>query len=49
MEPDQAKVDPNVFWLFGFWIASGLLALLFLTVVALGVAWAFYLLVGLFP
>lgn len=37
------------FWTFLVWAILGLLSLLLLTVVALGVAWAFYLLIGLFP
>jgi hypothetical protein len=32
-----------------FWVLVSMVGLLVLTVVALGVAWAFWLLIGLFP
>lgn len=52
MEP-KANTEPDDFvtrlMTWAIWGAVGLALILALTLLALGVAWAFYLLIGLFP
>lgn len=50
--PHERPAKPGLaerFWAACIWIPIGVAAFLILTVVALAVAWVFYLLIGLFP